>query len=272
MVHKEWLETFGGKRDAEGDAGGGGGLPPGTPPSVAPPAKDPALERMENELKGMGERLGRAEGALQNQPLAINNAPPTAPAMGKEALEKEFFKNPLEMSAAIATKAAQDAVANLEAGNIDTQIEQARVMARSEDVAFFDKWRVEIEAKVMGMHPQFRKNVMIWRNAIKMTKGEHVDDIVREAQAKADSSTTTIHKGDGPAPPSPRAASPSAKEPLSEEEKTVAKGLKLSEDRYRRGKERYKNQEEAWSKVITLDSETKEAERAEQRRKAAGGK
>lgn len=260
--------------DGEPAAAGGGAaapsLTPGLPPE--PAVKDPALEAMERELATQKEQIGRLTSAVQNQPVNIQQPPQNGQPLTKEQLEKDFFKNPLDMTAAIAYKAVSDALANSEAQNFDTLVDVARNAARESDKEFFDKYRIEIEAKVMGMQLQFRKNSQIWRNAITMTKGEHVNDLLKE---RAGSPAPAIH--DGPAKVGARSPAAPAQVALTADEKEVARGLKLSEERYRRGKSRtitngpnsHSLDPAAWADVITFDSDAKETANARSRAAAA---
>lgn len=243
----------------EAPATAGGGVP-GTPPPIV---KDPAIEAMEKQLAKQEETIGRLTTAVQNQPIPQQQPPAQTPS--KADIEKEFFKNPLDVTAAIVHKTVSDAIAASEMQNLDTLVESARTQARNEDTAFFDKYALEIEAKVKAMAPPFQKNVMIWRNAIKMTKGEHLEDLIKAAVEKPNGGPP-----DGPRTPGHRQPDAPKDEPLTEDERTVAKGLRISEERYKRGKKHVVRMgdkgntlaEGAFDRLLTFDSVQKEAERA----------
>lgn len=222
--------------------------PPAAPPAVAPAAdpKDAEIARLQAALR---------------QP-----APPAAPPIDKKALEVEFFKNPLEMSTAIANAAALNNPAN------DTMIEVAMSQARGSDPemqAVWDKYLPEIQQHVGTVQPQFRTNVTVWRNAFNFVRGQRMEEIFTARKA----ATPAIHTSDGPAAPGVRAAGAPPKSKLTEEESYIATQLGLSEDSYRHGKEimagQHGKEKSPWDDVVTIDSQAQRRSARDAKRKSA---
>ena len=229
----------------------------GTP--VAPPAQENQdLARLQRELANTQREVQavRAERAVERAAPA-----PAAPVAGptKEQIEAQFWKDPLPITQQIAQRAAYEAAAAVQASQMDNNKAIAREKARNDDPEFFDAYVVDIEAKVAQMPPQYQGQINIWQNAVTMTRGERADEwFQKKNRQKAGAPPVST---DGPAPPSAKAAPAPKVAPLSDDEKAVAKGLKIGEERYRRGKELLENQDNAWAKVVTFDSEAKNNER-----------
>lgn len=244
-------------RDPEPAPAGGGvdGLPPPAP-------TDDAVDQLTRTIEEQGRTLQQLQSRI---PPAPPPAQPVAP--DKKAIEKQFWENPLDMVAAISQHAVQSALAAQPQVGQDTLVETAKQQVRSLDPDVWDKFYLEIEAKVSeAVQPQYRGSVNVWRNAFNLVKGEHVSDIIK---MKAGPPKPAV-PGDGPAPPSPRSAPAPKEDPLTAEQKEVAAKFGMSEDDYRRGLANVANQPGktlpcAWDQVITFDSEAK---RKEQRRAA----
>lgn len=252
---------------AGGQDGGVPGLPP---PQVGPPAAggDDPITRLTRAVETQGETLRKLQ--AQAPPPPPVPGPPAPP--DKKAIEKQFWENPLDMVAAISQHAVQTAIQQHGQVGQDTLVETAKQQVRALDPDVWDKFYIEIEAKVSeAVQPQFRGSVNVWKNAFNLVKGEHVSDIVKMKTAKL---AAPAAAGDGPAPPSPKAAPAPREEPLTEDQKSIADKLGLSHDEYRRGIENYANQPgkiaaSSWDQVITFDSAKKRREARDARRKAA---
>lgn len=234
---------------------GVGALPP------APQQKDDTAA-----LRAEIERRGREVEELKRRVMA----PPAPAASGQPLdatqLKTEFFKNPLEMSAAIAQRAVMEAQARQGAANYDTLLAIAKSEARkgSEDV--WDKFSNEIEMMVKAsVDPQFHTNINVWKNALTQVKGQHIDEILemRKQQVPAETSrgpALHISREGGPAQSSRSAPIP-PKEKLSSEELDVARKLRITPEQYIEGKRFLEGQSEkgpsSWDKYITTDSREK---------------
>lgn len=240
--------------DEAGEGEGGGGS--------AGTERDLELDLLKKQVAGQGQAVGQLQQALREaRAQPVQPARPAGAGPTKEELEKSFWANPLDMTAAIAQRAAQEAAGQaFQAGqaamapSIDTLIQAARDKARERDSEIFDRFGAEIDAKVAMVQPQFRTNVNVWINAYNNTVGENIEEVLKMRSARTAGGESISIKGGGPAPPSPKPA-PVPKSPaLSDDEKRIAKKLGLTDDEYRRGKDRYENQETSWDQVITFDS------------------
>lgn len=229
------------------------------PATLPPPAGggDEALKSMQAEIDRLKTRLDAP-------PPAPAPAPGAAPS--KEDYEKQFFRDPLGMSSAIANAAVQNAMATNNAASFDTLVEMAKSTARNRNPAeaeLFDKLLPDIEVKISNVPQHLRGNVNVWSNAFSMVKGEKFMEI-REFKNR----TPAVHIADGPAAPSNRQPAAPPKEKLSDDEAMVARKLGLSSEDYLRGKKLYETQE--WPDVLTFD--TTEARRRKRDAAAAAAR
>ncbi len=258
---KKWY--MGPLRDEEPGSGGGNGGSDGLPPDPTP---DPAIAAMQNQIQQLNSTVQRLTQQPPPPPPHHVNQPPTQPA-GKEEIEKVFWKDPLNTSAAIAQRVAMETMQNYQSQNYDTMVESAKALAMADPKMkeVYDRFPVEVEAKVANLSPQFRTNSTVWKNAIIMVRGEKMEELM-----KARTSSPKPGQGDGPAPPSSRPAPPNpAASKLSDDEKLWAKRLGLTDEQYASGKEKYANQEERWADVVTFDSMERRRRDAAARRKAS---
>lgn len=242
----------------DGSAGGGG------------TERDLELDLLKQQVAGQGQAVVQLQQVLrqaraQSQPQAR----PAGMAPTKEDLEKSFWQNPLDMTAAIAQRAAAEASqAAFHAGQasiapaMDTMIQTARDQARARDPEIFDKFQLEIDAKVAMVHPQYRTNVNVWVNAYNNTIGENMEEVLRMRQGRVEGGPPPIKGAAGPSVPSTRQAPSPKQTSLSDDEKRMAKKLGLTDDEYRRGRVRYENQDTSWDEVITFDSSRRRANAA----------
>lgn len=249
-----------------------GGLPPAPARSVT----DPEVTRLRQELdqqrqttKNIMDRLAAA-----SPPVAT----PVVPGQpNKKDLEKQFFSAPLESTAQIARDVAE-AVAKRGMDEMSGQFETLKAVARDKvragDAEIFDKYVMEIEAKVYSLPQNFHTNIQVWQNAFNLVKGEHLSEI-RSSVAPPAPNAPSVHVSTdgGPAAPSRNALAPS-KEKLTDEEHQWAHNFGLSDDEYRAGKEHIANQNargpSSWDAYITTDSRQKrKEERKNANRRAA---
>lgn len=202
--------------------------------------------------------------------LAQTQRPPQQQAgpPDKKQVETAFWQDPVGVSAAIASQAAQMASQN--GPGLDTLIELAKKAARDDDPETFDKYYGEIEQSMTqaNLGPQFRANVNVWRNAFNMVRGNHVNEII-ETRSKGKASAAP--SGDGPAASQPAAAPAAAKVKLSEDEAKMARNLGISEAGYIHGKriidEQHGREKSPWDDAITID--TASAQRAKRQARSA---
>lgn len=234
-------------------------------PAIPKPEEDGGLAALQRQLKEQGEEVGRLKQAVKSQPQPQQQQHNQAPS--KDDIEKLFWKDPLPMMDAIAKRAAFETEQRVLSSTIDTQVEIARDKVKQSDPDFFEKYEVEIDQMVAQVQPQFRGNINVWQNAVKMVKGAHIDEIIAEKSKKEGAVNKTAH--DGPANPSMKAPPASKDKPLTDDQRTVAKGMHLSDEEYRRGQRRYERQDEEWAKVVTFSSEDKRRADANTKRKSA---
>ncbi len=242
----------------------------GAPPPAAAPATDPAIKALEAKIAEQGNQLSAVTRALQSRPAATSAPATQPPAQNKEQLRQEFFKEPMDMAAAIAYRAAQDVMSQGQGQTIETLKQIARDKVRSQDPDLFDKYSHEIDAMVaQNTAPQFHGNINVWQSAANMVYGAHRREIAAEP---AKPGAPAVHIKDGPAAPNTRQASPPPKQQLTEDEKRVARGLGLSEEAYLRGKNRIEKVGEVrWqSKDDAFDDGA--VLKARKERRAAAGK
>lgn len=255
-------------RDPEPAPAGGapdGGIP-GLPP---PPEGDDPVTKLTRVVEQQQQDLQALRRQMPPAPPSVAPQVPQTP--DKKAIEKQFWENPLDMVAAISQHAVQSAIAQHGQVGQDTLVETAKQQVRNLDPEVWDKFYIEIEAKVSeAVQPQYRGSVNVWRNAFNLVKGEHVTEIVKMKSAKPAAPSAS---GDGPAPPSPKAAPAPKEDPLTPEQKDIARRFGLTDEDYRRGQANYGNQPgktlpSSWDQVITFDSEAKKREERNARRKA----
>lgn len=251
-------------RDEAGAGEGAAGE--GAPVPLPPPTPNP----LEGQVAAMQGDIAKLRDALQARVMPPPPQPPLQPMQQgdpKQQLEAAFWKDPLAVSAAIAQRATQEAMATHGQLGLDTLVETAKQQARGSDPErqkLFDAYSAEIEEVVRAMPPQLQANKAVWENARNVVLGRHVDDI-RKLSAPTPAPTGLTG---GPLPPSSKAPKEPEKTPLSADEKDWAKRWGLTEDQYRHGKQLYDNQETAFDTVITFDStEARRRKRAEAERR-----
>lgn len=238
------------------------------PGSGAVEPQDEGLAALQRQLREQGEEVNRLRQAVKVQPKSEQPAQP-AP-QSKEAIETMFWKDPLPMMDAIAKRAAYETEQRIQANTLPTQIATARDKIRSADPEVFDLYNSEIEAAVNGVQEQFRGNLNVWQNAFNIVKGQHSEEIIAaRIEKNKGTPAVTNQPTDGPAAPSSRQPPPPKEKPLNAEELEVSSGLGLTPEEYRRGKDRYNNQDREWNKVITFSSVQKRKTDAAAKRKSA---
>lgn len=245
-------------------------LPPA--PRQTPPAEDPEVARLRSEVARSRQDLDALRSRITAQPApAAGNGQGMSPA----EMAREFYKDPIAHSAAIAQRVVQDTLRAEGEPTRQTMIQMAKSQVRAKDEKLFDKYYLEIEAAVNTVAPQFHGNITVWENALKLVKGNHIDEIIAERAAASgqppageprgngDSAALHIRQGDGPAPPSPRQPQATAGTELSADEKHVARKLGLTEEQYKAGKAHLEGQNDpvrdpvgksSWDGQITFDS------------------
>lgn len=197
------------------------------------------------------ERVRLALSRPNPPPQAAAPAGPQPQGPSKKELETAFWNDPLGMSAAIATQAAN--MARQSSGGIDTLIEVARGEARKDDPEVFDRYEQEIRFQLQSVDPQFHQNVTVWKNAFNMVRGAHSKEIYEMRKA----APATPSGSDGPAVPRPASAPPAPKTKLSEDQKYVAKKLGVTEEQYTHGskiiEEQHGREASPWDAVITTE-------------------
>ncbi len=235
---------------------------PGEKPQVDP------LAALQDELKKQGEEVARLRQHAAQQPVVQQTQQQPNQPPSKEDIEKLFWKDPLPMVDAIAKRAAWETEQRIQATGGDTQRQVARDKAREADPEVFDKYALEIEKMVGQVAPQFQGNLNVWQNALSMVRGQHIDEIIamkvekKEKENQVNGTQQPQTGQDGPARPSTRQPPPPKVAALTDEQKEVARGLHLSEDEYRRGIDRYNNQDKHWPKFVTFSSEERRRDAA----------
>lgn len=222
------------------------------------PPEPNETDALKAQIAAQGKKLDQMERFISRPPAAQptpQGPPPAGP--DPKALENEFWKNPLGMTAALVQRGVQEAVQQSQGQNYDLLLDLAKGRARGLDPDLFDKYEMDVEAKVNQVHPQFRTNPVVWINAFNTVKGEKIQEILRD-KAQSPGPAIRIPK-DGPSAPSPKAAPEPAKRELTPDELEIARRLRISPDAYRHGIELYEGQSDkgnsSWDGVMTFDSE-----------------
>lgn len=263
-MRKFWMGPL---REQEGETAAGGGAPDGMPPA------DTELDALKKKLEQQAGEIGKMKEAFASQPIQAQNPPLQPQQPGRpdpKEIEKQFWKDPLNTTAAIAQQVAREMVGGLAASSHDNQVATAKMIAMQDPAnkKIYDRYAVDVEAKLATVAPQFRTNPTVWTNAITMVKGEKMEEIMKERGG-----APAARINDGPSSPSSRPAPPSPTTKLTPEEQRMARNLKLTDEQYSRGKARYENQEKSWGDVVTFDSlEKRNADRnkKQQQRQSAG--
>jgi len=259
--------------------------------TVTPPAEGekaatalPSVQQKDPQLEAMRAELARLTGTVQRLQPAASSLSTAGQPLDKKELTKKFYDDPLTSTAAIADAVVRNAAMANGAATYDTNVENARRLAREGNEALWDEYANEINGMVMyytdpanGGNPLARQNVHIWRNAFAQVKGQNIDAILsKKGQSRGDGNqSAAVHISDdgGPAGAS-RGAPTSGSAKLSADELQVARGLGLSPEQYQVGKIRYENQnhkpkeKSSWDEVITFDTQAKR--RAARAAKSAG--
>lgn len=243
--------------------------------AAAPQSGTDEIARMRADLERQNQQI-----ADLNQRLARPAAAP--PADAEAQIKRQAWENPVGTMQAV----AQHTFNQLAAQDHETMRLTAKKAARDQDpemAHLFDKYADEIEQAVNTMHPSFHRNVNVWATAFENVRGRHIRELIaaeREKQQETKPATPAIRipGSNGPAAPSPRQApSTERRTELSDEAKTVARKLRLSEDRMAQAIKDFENQGDAtdptvassWDRVMSFDRNTGQAaKRREARRKA----
>jgi hypothetical protein len=235
-MHKLWW--MGPLRNANPQPGASGDQLPPTPTSV-PPADDPEKTRLATELARARQENERLR---QNVPPRQTEQPRPTPTNAD--LNKEFYKDAVTNSAAIADAVVNNRLQQANAASYDTLVAVAAQTARGtdpEDQALFDKYRTDIELKMATVEPQWRQNATVWRNAFIAVKGEKLPEIVAEARNKAPA--VHISRENGPSAPS--APTPKAsKVQLTAEEQRTADRFGMTPEEYSATRDKLNNSSE----------------------------
>lgn len=252
------------------------------PPVDRSKQPDPEMAAMRAEMSRMTATVGRL--AQNQQPARTVQPQPANGTPSAADLKKQFFEDPLQSSAIIAKQVTDHVMAQTTGASFDTLVTVARNEARKAQPEVWDSYEAEIIALVeanTGNIPLSRQNVNVWLNGARQVAGAHLDDLVKKktdaAAAAGDNNRAPafhISKDGGPAPAgSASARGANNKVQLSDDERTIARGLGLSDESYHKGKEllegqNYKPSEKSsWDKYMTFN--TKEQRRAARAAKQA---
>lgn len=234
------------------------------PPVQTPPPLSEAdqIKRLRQDLDAQKTVTSQMVERMQTQ--ILNPPTQSQPQASKSDLEKQFFKSPLEMTAQIAQNISgaitQKAMQEM-GSSFETLRQVARDKVREKDPATFDKYVMEIEARVGAMSPNYHTNIHVWDAAFNTVKGEHLREIL-DADRQATPRSAAVHISQDGGPVTSQRSQPAPKaEKLSEDESRMAKNLGLSEEQYKAGKAHYQGQSEkgpsSWDKQITFSSKEK---------------
>lgn len=221
-----------------------------------------------NELDALKSAVQQQGQALNQIVQQLGNNQQQGAGDPRTAANQQFFNSPVEMSHAIATRAAMEAGA----ASHETLRELAKRVVRDEDPEIFDQFQTEIEAMVNQAPPNYQTNATVWRNAARNVKGAHLREILqaeRDKQHEAKPNAPALRIGDAANPsgvrsaPSGNGESPS----LDDEERavlkrfkglTAAKYIQGRDDLARQGDPKSPNPEDPspWDRVITFDEKT----------------
>lgn len=249
-------------------------------PVVVPPVNaelppvDPRMQRLEADL---AEQRRMTQQLQQNQ----QRQTPQSNQPDMQALNNQFYKEPVTTAAAIAQQAANEAIMRERQNNTagqETLIQLAQDQSRAKDPELWDKYKDEIVAIVNStVDPQYRVGKSVWDFARDKAFGAHMTEI-REAAIQANPNRAPnirVSEG-GPAQPNghqPQAGKGAA-DKLSDDEKSMAGNLGISHEAYAKGKEYIEGQASkgpsSWDKAVTFNSrERRRADRAKRTAAAA---
>lgn len=253
------LQGRGVLREEEGEGSAGG--QPGLFENKEEPGR---LAKLEEKLDQQGKRLEEQSGFLARffqQPQQPRQPQPN-PDEQRRRFEEQFFQNPAGMTAQIAAQqAAQIAgqqAAQVRAEMYPMQVRSAREDARSKDPEVWDDYKGEIENWVRTTYdPGHHGNPFVWEQALNAIRGSKLDEIAAK-KAERKKAAAAIEG------PSRRGYRPEEQKGLTDDEKTAAEILGLSESDYEAAKKGYaidrtaaatgrKMIDSDWSNVITLD-------------------
>lgn len=236
-----------------------------TVPNVGQTETDKELARLKQSIGETQKALTDTHAYLRAREGQSSGQPPPSGQVNKQELTKEFFKNPLDSTVQIAQSTTQAMVTKAMA-EIGDQLAPLKLVAkreaRSEDPErqkLFDKYIIDIEARVATMPPNFQTNLQVWNNAYDMVVGSKMREILAaEREEKPSSAAIHVSRDDiGPARGS-KAPPPAKGLKLSDDQKLWASRLGLSDEQYSAGIEAEANQSQrgksSWDAVITTDS------------------
>lgn len=227
---------------------------------------DDEIEQLRRRLAQSESRTAQLEEHVKRQPVqhAPPQQPPAQPGFDKKSLESEFWKDPLTMTANIARQAAAEAAqavhVNIQQSQGDLLAIQAKEVARRSDPEVFDALELHINAKLQDVPAAYKNNPTVWVNAFNVVKGEHIDKVIEIKGKGAQMQQQQRASSDGPARPSAKAAPAPKKAELTQEQKDVARKMRLTEDQYRNGLAMYEDQSLMWKGVVTFDSHNEKRE------------
>lgn len=226
------------------------------PPVTPPPVADPRIARLEADL---AEQRRMTTQLQQNQPKPNNGQP------DMEALNRQFYKEPVSTAAAIAHQAANEAIARERQNNTagqETLIHLAQSQSREKDPELWDKYKDEIATIVTStVDPQYRVGKSVWDFARDKVFGAHMTEIREEAIKANPNRAPNIRVSDG-GPSQPTGHQPQggkgAADKLSDDEKDMARKMDLSPEQYAKGKEYLEGQanrgKSSWDQAVTFNS------------------
>lgn len=246
--------------EEEGEAAAGGGSD---------------INALRSQMEQQNQRFQMLEHSIRN--AASQQPQQQQPATDINELNKQIWANPAAAIDQIAsTRAAQmiqNAVGQSQANDHETMVEMAKNQARSMDTDVFDRYRSEIEQKVLQLAPQYHRNVNVWKTAMENVAGRHYRELAADAKEKtAPAKGPAFKVSDGPASPSTRPAPVAASQELDEETLRVGRkfvGKNNPEEYMRRGLHLLANQGDpndssapsVWDEVITFDSKSPKQKR-----------
>jgi|HubBroStandDraft_1064217.scaffolds.fasta_scaffold00148_8 hypothetical protein len=247
------------------------------------PAVDPEVAALRAEINKRGKDIDALKKLVlvQPQPQVQQQQQPQQ-QVDMQALNKEFYKEPVRLAADIASaiteRAKQEMRQEFSNASFDTLRQSARGMARAGNTVLFDRFAGEIEAEVAKTPTQYQTNASVWQSAMTFVKGMHADELVEEARkapptGNGGSAAVHISQQGGPQNGRP-AGPPPAVEKLSDDERAVARKLGITDQQYIDGKKSIETQRKtgpsSWDSVVTTSTKEKRRREADAKKQRAG--
>jgi hypothetical protein len=169
-------------------------------------------------------------------------APQVPPAVKAAPSPSDFWNDPNSAVRAVAVSREEFNAAAL---GIQSNMIEVACMLTKNKFADFDKWESKVRNVLNNVAPHLKADPGQWETAYYYVKGQETDSLVNAATARAVQATSE--------PPSMIPVTPLIPDKLTPEESYVAKGLGLTEDQYRTGKQQSATNE--WP--LTFDSRKK---------------